>query len=117
MKYTIRAACLVAFLCTAAPSFASDNGMPGMASMPEATEDNPVPDAMSSGVVKKVDKSTGKLTIKHGPLNNLGMGAMTMVFRAQDPSMLDEVKPGDRIDFVAADPDGQLTVTRLRIKR
>ena len=69
--------------------------------------------AMSSGEVKKIDKSARKMTIKHGPLENIGMGAMTMVFRVQDPAMLDQVKPGDRIQFVAEKPDGQLTVTRL----
>src|SRR3954462_11916881 len=42
--------------------------------------------SMSSGEVKKVDKSTGKVTIKHGPLKNIGMDAMTMVFRVKEPS-------------------------------
>ena len=71
-------------------------------------------DAMSTGEVRKVDKGAGKMTIKHGPLANLGMDAMTMVFRAQDPAMLDLVKPGDKIAFVAEQPNGQLTVTRLQ---
>ena len=70
-------------------------------------------DSMSSGEVKKVDKSTGKLTIKHGPLENLGMGAMTMVFRAKELVMLDQVNVGDKIRFVAESPNGQLTVTKL----
>lgn len=38
---------------------------------------------LTEGVVKKVDKAQGKLTIKHGPLDNLGMPAMTMVFSGQ----------------------------------
>ncbi len=71
------------------------------------------PESMSTGEIKKVDKSAGKLTIKHGPLENLGMGAMTMVFRAKEPVMLDQVNVGDKIRFVAEAPDGQLTVTRL----
>lgn len=71
-------------------------------------------EAMSTGEVKKVDKGAGKLTIKHGPLANLGMDAMTMVFRVQDPSMLDQVKAGDKISFVAEQPNGQLTVSRLQ---
>jgi len=69
--------------------------------------------SMSSGEVKKVDKSAGKVTIKHGPLQNIGMDAMTMVFRVKDPSMLDQVKAGDKINFVAEEPNGQLTVTKL----
>ena len=71
------------------------------------------PESMSTGEVKKVDKSAGKLTIKHGPLENLGMGAMTMVFRAKEPVMLDQLNVGDKIRFVAESPNGQLTVTRL----
>ncbi|MET0963894.1 MAG: copper-binding protein [Noviherbaspirillum sp.] len=70
-------------------------------------------DAMSTGEIRKVDKSAGKLTIRHGELKNIGMGAMTMVFRVQDPAMLDQVKAGDKVAFVAAQPNGQLTVTRL----
>ena len=69
--------------------------------------------AMSTGEVKKVDQSTGKITIKHGPLVNLGMDAMTMVFRVKDPTMLDQVRAGDKINFVAEQPNGQLTVSRL----
>ena len=70
-------------------------------------------DAMSTGEVKKVDKSAGKMTIKHGPLTNLGMDAITMVFRVKDASRLDQVKTGDKINFVAEEPNGQLTVTKL----
>jgi len=69
--------------------------------------------AMSSGEIKKVNKSTGKLTIKHGPLVNLGMEGMTMTFSVSDPAMLDIVKPGDKVSFVAEEPNGQLTVTKI----
>lgn len=69
--------------------------------------------AMSSGEVKKIDKSTGKMTIKHGPLANIGMDAMTMVFSVKEPAMLDQVNPGDKIRFVAEEPNGQLTVMKL----
>ncbi|ARL91293.1 copper-binding protein [Burkholderia pseudomallei] len=69
---------------------------------------------MSHGEVKKVDTAAGKLTIKHGPLENLGMGAMTMVFKVKDPAMLSQVKAGDTIDFVADEVDGALTVVKLQ---
>ncbi len=64
----------------------------------------------SYGEVKKVDKSSGKVTIKHGPLDNLGMPAMTMVFRVNDPAMLDQMKEGDKINFVAEKVNGAFTV-------
>ena len=69
---------------------------------------------MSHGEIRKVDMAAGKLTIKHGPLDNLGMDAMTMVFKVKDPAMLSQVKAGDKIDFVAEDVDGALTVVELK---
>jgi Cu/Ag efflux protein CusF len=69
--------------------------------------------AMSHGEMRKVDKTAGKLTIKHGPLENLGMDAMTMVFKVKDAAMLSQVKSGDRIDFIADEVDGALTVVKL----
>ncbi|ACD20401.1 copper-binding protein [Paraburkholderia phytofirmans] len=69
--------------------------------------------AMSHGEVKKVDVAAGKLTIKHGQLDNLGMDAMTMVFKVKDPAMLSQVKPGDTIGFIADEVAGVLTVVKL----
>lgn len=69
--------------------------------------------AMSDGEIKKVDKEAGKLTIKHGELKNLGMPGMTMVFKVQDPAMLDQVKQGDKVRFAADKVGGALTVTAI----
>jgi Cu/Ag efflux protein CusF len=66
--------------------------------------------AMTAGLVKKVDKGTGKVTISHGPIENLGMPKMTMVYRVKDPAMLDRLKEGDKILFVAEKVDGAFTV-------
>jgi len=68
----------------------------------------------ATGEVTKVDTAQGKITIKHGPIKNLDMDAMTMVFRAGEPSMLRAVKAGDRIVFEAERVNGQITVTRIR---
>ncbi|MDT3706256.1 MAG: copper-binding protein [Thiobacillus sp.] len=69
--------------------------------------------SLSEGTVKKVDKAQGKLTLRHGPLENLDMPGMTMVFRVKDPKWLDQVKPGDNIRFLAEKVNGEFTVTRL----
>ena len=69
--------------------------------------------AMTAGVVKKVDKAAGKVTISHGPLVNLGMPKMTMVFHVNDPAMLDQLKEGDMINFVAEKVNGSFTVMRF----
>jgi len=66
------------------------------------------------GQVTRVDRSAGKITIRHGPIKKLGMDqGMTMVFKAQDPAMLKAVKSGDKIKFDAEDVNGQFTVTRI----
>jgi len=71
---------------------------------------------MSEGEVKKVDKDTGRLTIKHGPLENLGMPGMTMVFGVKDASTLDALKTGDKIKFVAEKLEGRFVVTQLAVQ-
>ena len=69
--------------------------------------------AVSDGEVRKVDKDAKKITIKHGPLANLDMPAMTMVFQVKDPAMLDKVKAGDKVKFQAEKTGGAYTVTQI----
>lgn len=69
--------------------------------------------ALTEGEVRKVDKDAKKITIKHGPIVNLDMPAMTMVFQVKDPALLDKVKPGDKVGFEAEKLGGAFTVTRI----
>ena len=69
---------------------------------------------MVSGTVEKVDTAQGRITINHGPIPNLNMDAMSMVFRAQDPAMLKQVKQGDKVQFSADRVNGQITVTKIQ---
>jgi Cu/Ag efflux protein CusF len=71
---------------------------------------------MVDGEVTKVDESTGKITIKHGPLKKFDMDGMTMSFRASDPAMLKQVKAGDKIKFEPDKVNGQFTVMKLEKK-
>ncbi|WP_246505402.1 copper-binding protein [Microvirga antarctica] len=68
---------------------------------------------MVSGMVEKVDAGAGKVTIDHGPISNLDMDAMTMVFRVQDPALLQGVKAGDKVQFQADRVNGQISVVRF----
>lgn len=70
--------------------------------------------AMSDGVVRKIDAANGKLTLRHGPLANLDMPAMTMVFRVQPPELLNGVKVGDTVKFRAETIKGAITVTAIQ---
>ncbi len=67
----------------------------------------------TDGVVRKVAKDTGKVTIAHGPLENLGMPGMTMVFRVLDAAWLERMKPGERIRFQAERIGGVFTVVKF----
>ena len=69
-------------------------------------------DRVSAEVIK-IDKSAGKITLKHGPIKKLDMDSMTMVFRVADPAMLDKVKAGDKIEFEADRVNGAITVTKI----
>ena len=69
---------------------------------------------MVSGTVEKVDAAEGKVTIDHGPIPNLDMDAMTMVFRIQDPAVVKGIKAGDKISFQADRVNGQISVVRIQ---
>jgi Cu/Ag efflux protein CusF len=68
---------------------------------------------MSEGVVRKIDPAAGKITLKHGPLANLDMPPMTMVFKVQPPELLSKVNTGDTVKFRAENIRGSYTVTAI----
>ena len=70
--------------------------------------------AMSDGEVRKIDAANAKLTLKHGPLANLDMPGMTMVFKAKPPALLQGLKVGDKVKFRAEQIDGAYTVTAIQ---
>ena len=65
------------------------------------------------GQITKIDEAQSKVTLKHGPIKNLDMDGMTMVFAAADPAMLKAVKIGDKVKFEADRVNGRLTVTKI----
>ena len=68
---------------------------------------------LSEGEIRKVDKDNRRLTIRHGPLRNLDMPGMTMVFGVSEDAMLDTAEVGARVRFQAEKINGKLVVTRL----
>ncbi len=64
--------------------------------------------------VRKVDKDNQKITLKHGEIKNLDMPAMTMVFNVKDPSVLDKLNAGDKVQFRAANEGGKFVVTEIQ---
>ena len=69
---------------------------------------------LTDGEVRKVDKETGKITLRHGEIKHLDMPPMTMVFVAKDKSLLEKVKAGDKVRFMTVHENGQMIVTELQ---
>lgn len=72
---------------------------------------------MTSGEVRKVDLEAQKITLKHGEIKNLEMPGMTMVFKATNPSLLDKIKAGDKVNFTAEKRDGAIVVTAIEVAK
>lgn len=69
------------------------------------------------GEVRKIDKEAAKVTLKHGEIKSLDMPPMTMVYRAQPPSLLDKVQVGDKVRFNAEKAGGAYVVTSMEPAR
>lgn len=75
---------------------------------------SPAPQAeLSEGEITRWDPRTLRLTLKHGEIKNLGMPAMTMVFRVADASVVGDLKPGDKVRFRAEQISGAYHVQRI----
>ena len=68
---------------------------------------------MVDGDVQKVDAAAGKISLKHGPIPELDMGEMSMVYRVKDAAMLKGIKAGDKIRFEPAEVNGVYTVNKI----
>lgn len=103
---------ILAALSLAIPAFAQKAADDHSAHHP-APAAAKTPSAMSEGEVRKVDMDAKKITLKHGPITNLDMPAMTMVFQVKDPVMLKSVKAGDKVKFTAEKSGGSYIVTQM----
>lgn len=71
----------------------------------------------AEGEVRRVNARTKEITLKHGPIPHLDMAAMTMAFPVKDPALLDLVKPGDKVKFVAEKVGDEAVITRIEVAR
>lgn len=105
---------LSSLLAVAAPALAQNHGhghdsQAAPVQVAQAATERPQVEAL----VRTVNKPAGKITLKHGEIPNLDMGAMTMVFQVQDPALLDKVTPGDTVRFTADKIKGAYTVLTI----
>ncbi|QCP53675.1 copper-binding protein [Trinickia violacea] len=110
MKKLIVASVALAALI-AAPAFAGDD-MAGMNMSTSATKALST-SALTDAEVKKVDASTGMVTLKHGALENIGMAPMTMAYKAKDAAMVKQIHEGDKVKVRVENVNGTLTIVKV----
>ena len=69
--------------------------MPAMAKAAATANDH----SDARGVIKSIDRTSGEVKLKLGPIKRLDMPGMTMVFRVKDPALLEQVSKGDTVGF------------------
>ncbi|MCE2871787.1 MAG: copper-binding protein [Oxalobacteraceae bacterium] len=87
-------------------AYANDTKAPPVAATPAAQ--------WVKAEIRKIDIENNKITLRHEPLTELNMGAMTMVFRVDDGSLLKGLAVGDRIKFIPVNRAGQLLVISIQ---
>lgn len=73
----------------------------------------PAAASMADGEVRRIDRETMKITLRHGEIKSLEMPPMTMVFQVRDAALLDKVRPGDKVKFQAEKIGSVYTVTAI----
>jgi Cu(I)/Ag(I) efflux system protein CusF len=103
-------------LAATAGATAHAQSLPGAASSTQASAGSgtAATSEMTEAEVRKVDKETKKITLKHGAIKNLDMPPMTMVFQVSDAAILEKVQVGDKVRFKATGEGGKYTVTELQ---
>ena len=69
------------------------------------------------GEVRKIDRTAGKITLKHGEIKNLDMPAMSMAYPVKNPAMLQKLKAGDKVNFTADKINGAFTVVSIEPRK
>lgn len=87
---------------------------PADAARPVSGHASVMTSAVNEGVVRRIDKEQGKVTLKHGPIPSLDMPGMTMVFKVADPKLLEGLREGDSVRFAADRVNGSILVTALQ---
>jgi Cu/Ag efflux protein CusF len=89
----------------------NSSGMQGMRmgkNMPCANQT-----AQGTGVVEAIDTAKGTVTIKHQAVASIHWPAMTMTFKANPPSLLKDVKVGEKVNFTLHPAGANSTVTAI----
>lgn len=108
MKHPLlRALAAVALTFALSPAIAQDHSShTGMVAKTVAP-------ALTEGTIRRIDREAGSVTLTHGPIENLGMSAMTMTFGFKKGVVPAALKEGDKVRFSAGTKEGQYYIVRI----
>ena len=67
-----------------------------------------------TGVVTNVDRTAGKVTLKHERIDSLNWPSMTMAFAVKDKAMLDKVAKDKKVEFEFVQQGQQFVITSIK---
>ena len=73
--------------------------------------------ALATAEVVQVYLKEKRILLKHGPIPNLGMSAMTMEFAVKNPKILNSLRPGNKIKFTAEKVQEDYVVTLIEFTK
>jgi len=94
------AAVTIAVLASSA--LAQSGGMKGMEmkDMPMMKSEGKAGEVhKGTGTVRSVDTGKGTVNLAHDPIPSLKWPSMNMTFKAKEKSMVEKLKPGQKVDF------------------
>lgn len=89
---------------------ATPQNLSGPPGYPAPVMNKPYP---GTGVVAKVNRSEGWVEINHEEIKDL-MPAMQMEFNVKDKSLLNDVKPGDKVNFTIVETEKGEWLTEIK---
>ncbi len=66
------------------------------------------------GVVKDINAADGVVTLVHEPIKSLNWPAMTMGFKLKDKSLMNKIKPGDKVEFTLVQSGKEYLITGVK---
>ena len=113
MKHWIAVLAVGALVGAAAPMAAAQTKHGDMKGMDHG-QTAPRQAHKGTGVVTALDRSAGKVTLKHEAIASLNWPAMTMAFTVQDKALLDKIAKDTKVDFEFVQEGKQYVITAIK---
>ncbi|WP_421831666.1 copper-binding protein [Limnobacter sp.] len=120
MKNTLKLSAITLTILSAGAAYAADHtvhvieNQQRMEAEAKAKAKAATQSEMADGEIRKINKNTGKITVKHGEIKSVEMPPMTMVFGVADKAMLEGLKEGDKVKFNVKQEGSNYTVTEIK---